>query len=370
VFGHASARTVIIIQPLSETHVVGRTELFSDFLKSCCGFSFGTGGSKVREPAGLGIRQIQNKKQKDKIMESSASKLSQSGRPHVSFACILAVLLAACITTELRAQIVVVPNAFATNSGNSPSTSPTGNTSTRWLQIYDASQFTNALSGPSLLTQFAYRPGMTPGASGPRTWILRVHASTTSRSVAGISATFDDNIGTNNTLVFDGTVNLTTGNLPGPGNTRQFDMVFPFTTPFLYDPAAGNLVLSLQFEASGSAITLDRVTGNPTVGQVINTGSSTAPTAVGSGVPHPTQFTFEPPPPPLVTIRTSQVEICWNGKSNLTYQVQYRSNLTTNQWTALGNCVQGSGSVNCLTDPIAPGQPQRFYRVLLTNCVP
>jgi hypothetical protein len=43
-------------------------------------------------------------------------------------------------------------------------------------------------------------------------------------------------------LVFDGTANVTTGNLPGPGNTRQFDVVFPFTTPFLYDPATGNLI--------------------------------------------------------------------------------------------------------------------------------
>ena len=45
------------------------------------------------------------------------------------------------------------------------------------------------------------------------------------------------------------------------------------------------------------------------------------------------QFTFEPPP--LVTIRASQVEVCWNSISNLTYQVQYRSDLTTNLWTSL-----------------------------------
>jgi hypothetical protein len=70
-----------------------------------------------------------------------------------------------------------------------------------------------------------------------------------------------ENLGTNNTLVFDGTVNAKTGNLPGPGNTRQFDYVFPFTTPFLYDPAAGNLVLDLQIEASGSGVTFDTVSG-------------------------------------------------------------------------------------------------------------
>ena len=56
--------------------------------------------------------------------------------------------------------------------------------------------------------------------------------------------TFADNLGADNTLVFNGTLNWATGNLPGPGNTRQFDIVFPCTTPFLYDPAAGNLPVS------------------------------------------------------------------------------------------------------------------------------
>src|SRR6185503_12340407 len=100
------------------------------------------------------------------------------------------------------------------------------------------------------------------GQAGPRSFTLRINASTTSRSVAGLSTTFAENLGTNNTLVFDGTVNVATGNLPGPGNTRQFDVVFPFTTPFPYDPATGNLVLDIQFSANGQAISFDAVSGN------------------------------------------------------------------------------------------------------------
>ena len=149
----------------------------------------------------------------------------------------LAVALGSCAITELRAQVVVVPNALATNDGNGSGTSPAGPASARWLHIHDASQF-GALSGPSFLTQFAYRPDKILDQSGPRSLNLRIYASTTSRTVAGISTIFAENLGTNNTLVFDGTVNLTTGNLPGPGNTRQFDYVFPFTVqstwPVLY----------------------------------------------------------------------------------------------------------------------------------------
>jgi len=106
------------------------------------------------------------------------------------------------------------------------------------MLILNAAQF-GALSGPSFLTQIAVRPDTIPGPSGPQTGTYRLYASTTSRSVAGMSTTFADNVGT---LVFDGTVTDSTQNLPGPGNKRHFDIVTRFTTPFLYDPAAGNLV--------------------------------------------------------------------------------------------------------------------------------
>ena len=288
----------------------------------------------------------------------------------VGFAFLLAAFLGSCVTTELRAQAIVVPNAQATNDGNASATTPTGAALVRAMRIFDASQFA-ALSGPSFLTQFAWRPDRILGQSGPHSVNLRIYASTTTRSVAGLSMTFADNLGADNTLVFNGTLNWATGNLPGPGNTRQFDIVFPCTTPFLYDPAAGNLLLDTQLSDNGQSqsITIDTVEGNPTAREIVNTTSSTALSAefVASFV-QVTQFTFEPPP--LLTIRASQVEVCWNSISNLTYQVQYRSELTTNVWTSLVDCVRSPGSTSCIVDPVVVGQPQRFYRVALTNCVP
>ena len=70
------------------------------------------------------------------------------------------------------------------------------------------------------------------------------------------------------------------------------------------------------------------------------------------------------------TIRVSQVEICWNSDTNTGYQVQYRSDLTTNVWAPLAECVAGGTSNTCVTDAVLPGMPQRFYRVVRTNCVP
>jgi hypothetical protein len=64
----------------------------------------------------------------------------------------------------------------------------------------------------------------------------------------------------------------------------------------------------------------------------------------------------------VVTILVGEVDICWPSKSNRTYQVEYRSTLTTNMWSALGPPIQGNGSTRCITNSVR-GEPQKFYRV-------
>ena len=46
-------------------------------------------------------------------------------------------------------------------------------------------------------------------------------------------------------------------------------------------------------------------------------------------------------PPPL-SIRVSQVELCWDTATNEIYQLQYRSSLTTNVWLPFGGPVVGN----------------------------
>ena len=55
------------------------------------------------------------------LMETKRTKVRRVG-----FAFLLAAFLGSCATTELRAQVIVVPNALATNDGNTFGTSPTG----------------------------------------------------------------------------------------------------------------------------------------------------------------------------------------------------------------------------------------------------
>jgi hypothetical protein len=67
---------------------------------------------------------------------------------------------------------------------------------------------------------------------------------------------------------------------------------------------------------------------------------------------------------PTAAVRVSEVEVCWDTVFNRTYQVQYRSTLTSNAWTNLGPTHKGDGSNNCVADKVLPGQPQRYYRIL------
>jgi hypothetical protein len=64
----------------------------------------------------------------------------------------------------------------------------------------------------------------------------------------------------------------------------------------------------------------------------------------------------------VASIRVSEVEICWPSISNSVYQVDYRSDLTTNTWVPLYTNVIGDGTVICRPDRVT--QPQRFYRVV------
>jgi hypothetical protein len=71
--------------------------------------------------------------------------------------------------------------------------------------------------------------------------------------------------------------------------------------------------------------------------------------------------------PPRLSIRISQVELCWDTTANKVYQLQFHSSLATNEWLPLGSPVIGSGLRYCTNDAVLPNQPQRFYRVVTTN---
>jgi hypothetical protein len=63
----------------------------------------------------------------------------------------------------------------------------------------------------------------------------------------------------------------------------------------------------------------------------------------------------------LATIQLS-VTVCWPGRTNQMYQVQYQTTVNSTAWSALGGPVLGTGT-NCLTDLVSDAAP-RFYRIV------
>jgi hypothetical protein len=167
------------------------------------------------------------------------------------------------------------------------------------MQLYDASQFA-ALSGPVLISGAVLRPDASQMGPGSQTFAdIEIFLSTTSRSAATLSPTFADNLGSDNALVFSGPLTISTADLPGSGGTKQFDIVFPFTTPFFYDPHAGNLLSDSQITgASSPGIVLDFVSNDPAAGAVAALGSSTAATGTVMPIGAVTEYLVQSVPEP------------------------------------------------------------------------
>jgi len=74
------------------------------------------------------------------------------------------------------------------------------------------------------------------------------------------------------------------------------------------------------------------------------------------------QLAAAKPRAPKLSIEISQVRLCWPSQTNVIYQVQYRTALTTNDWADLGPLIPGTGANCCTTDEVMV--PRRYYRVV------
>ena len=66
-----------------------------------------------------------------------------------------------------------------------------------------------------------------------------------------------------------------------------------------------------------------------------------------------------------VTLTHSTLSLTWTTEAGNGYQLQYNSDLSSNNWTNLGNAVTAAGATLSATDSVTTG-PRRFYRVVLS----
>jgi hypothetical protein len=163
---------------------------------------------------------------------------------------------------------LVVPNTNATVEGNSGNVYPfnIGATDMRYQQVYASSQFGAVPAGGAFLTAFAFRVNAGWGAFAATLPGIQINLSTTAKAPDGLDTIFANNVGLNDTVVYSGALTLSSA---ASGSPAAFDIVIPLTTPFWYNPAAGNLLLDVRNSGGGSSASFDAVsTTNDSVSRV------------------------------------------------------------------------------------------------------
>jgi hypothetical protein len=148
------------------------------------------------------------------------------------------------------ADTIYAPPVVATQEGDSSSATALGRGDNggddRFQQVYAASLF----AGPELITQIAFRADASQSYPFSYTFTnIEFTLSTTSVAPGGLSTNLDSNIGPDETQVFIGAFTWTSSTQGPSGGPNPWDLVVNLTTPFLYDPSNGNLLLNIENHA-------------------------------------------------------------------------------------------------------------------------
>jgi hypothetical protein len=216
---------------------------------------------------------------------------------------ILVAVLLLLASTLASANNLVVPNAQATTTGNVTIGLTTSSPSFEYQEDYGSGQFFS-VGSPLLITQIAFRAAPGTGAIDVDTTSFNIYLSTSPyfpNTINGhtlITSDYAANKGADNTKVLSGSGTFFSSpgcSTPGP---CAFDMVFNLTTPFLFDPTKGTLLLDAQFTGwndIGKAGSLDgEAFSSPLGGSVAQVGSDDTVQLRGPIV----EFGFTPVPEP------------------------------------------------------------------------
>ena len=150
-------------------------------------------------------------------------------------------------------QFLVVPNAQTSTLGNDNSGSLAGSIASLEFEDDFAKIQFSSVAGSLLITQMAFRLKPGTGSINATATSFAIYMSTTqfapNTNSGGVLLTtnFATNRGPDNTLVASGGSG-TLWSSPGCSGliTCPFDMVYTFTTPFLYDRSKGFLLVDFQ----------------------------------------------------------------------------------------------------------------------------
>lgn len=186
------------------------------------------------------------------------------------------IILNVCALAHGLPVNIVTPNNLTGTEGNIDNGYPFSVAETmRYQQVYTASQFGTIAGGGGMITAIAFRPDAVYGYAFTHTIAnIQVDLSTTAAGPGNLSLTFANNVGANDTTVFNGSLTLSSAFTGPAGGPKNFDIVIQLTSPFYYNPTMGNLLLDIRDFSSGNSggnliPQLDSTSADPTlVGRV------------------------------------------------------------------------------------------------------
>jgi hypothetical protein len=198
----------------------------------------------------------------------------------------LAVLVAAVAFRQplaAQTQTLVVPPGHATNDANTAGTFPfaRGRFAFRCQHAYDSSAFVSqGIVGAITITALRWRADGGSLAHAGRYAAITIELSTSVWDHLALGASFEDNHGADRRVVHHGAVAVTTTD---GGNPNTWSVEVPLSTPFTWNPAAGDLLIDVRGPANafeGSLLPqLDVAWGAGTPGSAVtNLASATQPT--------------------------------------------------------------------------------------------
>jgi len=206
-------------------------------------------------------RRLYKSTTETKTMNNKMKSTTCGFRPLTLLGALL--LLGAINPAHAIVPTIVVPNSARTTEGNGNNAYPfnIGGPSQRYQQVYAASQFGGLPAGGGLITQIVFRPDATFGMAFTSTLPdIQIDLSTTSAADDGLSGTYANNVGADDSIVFArGPLTLSSAFTGPPNGPKDFDIIITLTHPFLYNPALGNLLLDVRNFGGGTTTQFDAV---------------------------------------------------------------------------------------------------------------
>jgi hypothetical protein len=224
-------------------------------------------------------------------------------------------------------------------------------------------------TGALIITQLRYRPDAVLGGAFSATVAdIRITLSTSPRAPDALSTVFAQNVGTDETVVFQGSLDLASAFSGPPGGPRDFDIVVPLQAPFLYDPGRGALLVDISNVSGAPAATVlggQSVAGDAASRAVGSVGNPTGGLSTGVDALQLVYVPTNAPPRPTLLTRgpylqaatRTNILVVWRTSAPTNGLVRFGLASNDLRWTAVSGAWTNEQAVT-LTN-LLPGT--RYY---------